>query len=363
MIGTGKTDEIIAECKRLEADCLIFDDDLSPSQQRNWEKLSEICVIDRREVILDIFASRAQTSEARLQVQLARLEYSKPRLRRAWTHLERQQGGAGIRGGAGELQLEIDQRLVANEILTIRRQMKEVRRRRAVQRKERLSNRIPTVGIVGYTNAGKSTLLNALSGAEVLCEDKLFATLDPVTRRVTLPDNRAILLTDTVGFIRKLPHALIDAFKATLEETCMADYLIHVADVSHPNVSQQIAATNAVLAEIGADGKPTILALNKIDCLDDRAKIPAFGALADHVAPISAQTGEGIEQLLQTLAQICATDAETLILEISPDRYDAVSLVHREGRVIQEEHLDDGTIRMKVELPERLRSKVEGFIR
>ena len=368
LIGSGKCEEIVAECKRLGVDCLIFDDDLSPAQQRNWEKLSDICVIDRREVILDIFAQRAHTQEARLQVRLARLEYSLPRLRRAWTHLERQRGGAGLRGGAGELQLEVDQRLVTNQIAVIKRQLARVRKRRAVQRQERRANAIPNAAIVGYTNAGKSSLLNALTGADVPCEDKLFATLDPTTRRVALPDRREALVTDTVGFIRKLPHDLVESFKATLEETRLADVLIHVVDASHPNADQQIAATNVVLKEIGADGKPTILALNKMDLLADRAETLSLLALgpqgdaAERTVSLSAKTGEGIETLLAALASLCARDVEMLIIEAPASRYDLVALARREGDVKFEGYLD-GSVWLEADMPPRLKARLAPYLR
>jgi len=261
LVGTGKAEEIVVNCQLADADCLIFDDDLNPAQQRNWEGLSKITVIDRHEVILDIFAKHARTKAARLQVKLARLEYQLPRLRRAWTHLERQRGGTGMRGGAGELQLEADQRMVRDQIVTIKRDLAALRQRRNTQRKSRGLKPTPNAVIVGYTNAGKSSLLRALTDADVLCEDKLFATLDPTTRRLLLPNHQELLLTDTVGFIRKLPHDLVESFKATLEETQLANFLVHVVDVSHPLAHDHIAATKAVLKELEADGKPAVLVI------------------------------------------------------------------------------------------------------
>jgi len=254
LIGSGKTEEIIAQAKALEADLIVFDESLTPAQQRNWEKLSEIAVIDREEVILDIFADRAQTREAVLQVALARMEYSLPRLTRAWTHLSRQRG-KGKMGGEGETQLEQDRRQVNDRITRLKRELIEVQKQRGVQRHKRQRVPVPTASIVGYTNAGKSSLLNRLTGAHVLAEDKLFATLDPTTRQLLLRGNQKLLVTDTVGFIRRLPHRLVEAFKATLEETIVADFLIHVLDVTNASVEHHHATTLSVLAELGAAEK------------------------------------------------------------------------------------------------------------
>jgi len=360
LVGSGKAKEIKDECQSLEVDVIIFDDDISPSQQRNWEKLTDIAVIDRHEVILDIFAQRARTREARLQVQLARAEYSLPRLRRAWTHLERQRGGTGARGGAGEMQMETDQRIVVKQIASIKRQLAELRQRRGTQRKQRVIKPTPTASIVGYTNAGKSTLLHLLTGAEVLREDKLFATLDPTTRRIMLPNNQELLVTDTVGFIRKLPHDLVASFRATLEETAHADLLIHVVDASHPQARQQIDATNTVLEEIGASDKPTILALNKIDRAQSTLSAYEVQDLADRVIPISALRGEGIDALLEALAELLPTPIERLQLRIPHDRSELVALLHREGNVRQEIY-DGDHIDMEVDLPLRLHHRVREF--
>src|SRR4029077_2108817 len=234
-VGSGKAEEIFSRSKRIGADVIVFDNELSPAQQRNWEAMVGIPVIDRQEVILDIFAQRAQTKEARLQVDLARMEYSLPRLTRAWGHLSRQGGGLGGKG-EGETQLETDRRLVRAQIDRLKSDLELVRLRRATQRKQRQRLPLPSAAIVGYTNVGKSALLNKLTGAQVLVEDKLFATLDTTTRRVLLPSGQSLLLTDTVGFIRNLPHRLIEAFKATLEEAVLSDFLIHVLDASHPRV-------------------------------------------------------------------------------------------------------------------------------
>src|SRR3954471_11035138 len=263
LLGSGKTDEIIAEAKADGADVIVFDEALSPAQQRNWEELSGLAVIDRQEVILEIFADRAHTREAILQVALARMEYSLPRLTRAWTHLSRQRG-KGAMGGEGETQLEVDRRIVRDRIAHLKEELKKVVSQRDVQRRKRQRIPIPTCAIVGYTNAGKSTLLNSLTGAQVLAANKLFATLDPTTRQLVLRGNQKLLVTDTVGFIRRLPHGLIEAFKATLEEALVANFLIHVLDVTAPNLAAHHETTMSVLKELGADeGKRILTVFNK----------------------------------------------------------------------------------------------------
>ena len=248
-------------------DTVVFDDELSPAQSRNLENVFGCKVLDRTALILDIFAQRARTREGKLQVELAQLQHLLPRLTRFWGHLSRQSGGIGMRGGEGESQLETDRRRVQERIERLTGDLQAVRRQRATQRNGRQRKPWPMASIVGYTNAGKSTLLNALTGAHALEEDKLFATLDPTTRRLRLPTNQNLLLTDTVGFIRKLPHGLVEAFKATLEEVVQADLLVHVVDAGHPQAAEQIAAVNTVLGEIGAAGKPTVMVFNKIDRL------------------------------------------------------------------------------------------------
>ena len=267
-IGAGKAGEFADFCRRQDVDTVIFDDDLSPAQSRNLEKIFNCKVLDRTSLILDIFAQRARTREGKLQIELAQLQHLLPRLTQFWGHLSRQTGGIGMRGGEGETQLETDRRRVQDRIAKISRELETVRQQRGIQRHGRQRNNWPLASIVGYTNAGKSTLLNALTGADVLVKDILFATLDPTTRRLKLPTNQNVLLTDTVGFIRKLPHGLVEAFKATLEEVVQADLLLHVVDVSHPQAEEQIAAVNAVLAEIGAGGKPTLMVFNKMDRLN-----------------------------------------------------------------------------------------------
>jgi GTP-binding protein HflX len=339
LMGTGKADEIKGRAAAADANLIIIDDELTPAQQRNWEKLVEgPAVIDRREVILDIFKQRAQTREARLQVELARLEYSLPRLKRAWTHLERQRGGSGFTGGAGEAQIEVDRRIVKFEILKLKRELVEVRQARATQRSRRQGKPVPTAAIIGYTNAGKSTLLNALTGAGVLAEDKLFATLDPTTRRVNLPNNQEMLLTDTVGFIRKLPHMLVEAFMATLEESQVADLLIHVVDASHPAAEDQLAATELVLKEIGATERPMLYVLNKVDAVTDEMALARLRQKAEPHVLVSALRGTGLKDFQDRLAAFVGEGLQRLKLRIPPNRHDLISFLHREGHVLSESY-------------------------
>src|SRR5882724_9645259 len=304
LLGSGKTEELIALAKEDNADIIVFDEALSPAQQRNWEKISELAVIDRQEVILEVFADRAHTREAVLQVALARMQYSLPRLTRAWTHLSRQRG-KGAMGGEGETQLEQDRRIVNDRIVHLREELASVVQQRDVQRRRRLRVPVPTSAIVGYTNAGKSSLLNTLTGAHVLAEDKLFATLDPTTRQLSLRGNQKLLVTDTVGFIRRLPHGLVEAFKATLEEVVVADFLIHVIDVTNPNFEQHHATTLAVLAELGAGGQTLLTVFNKNDLAD-----AAMRRRALHLAPdalfVSARTGAGLPALAERCRELIA---------------------------------------------------------
>lgn len=362
LVGGGKAEEILRTCQALDAEIIVFDDDLTPSQQRNWERLTKLAVIDRREVILGIFADRAQTREARIQVELARAEYSLPRLTRAWTHLERQRGGGGMRGGAGEAQLEVDRRLVRRQIDRLKRDLKHVRQVRATQRRARGAMPVPHAAIVGYTNAGKSSLLNALTGAGVLQEDKLFATLDPTTRRIVLPNNQPLLLSDTVGFIRKLPHTLVEAFKATLEEAQTAAFLIHVVDASHPGALEQRRATETVLEELKSKDKPTLLVLNKIDQVEDRTALQSLADGYDYVVATSTITGEGLTDLVQMLEELAGHDIMWVRLQIPPQRQDVVSLIHREGTIERQMHLADGSTWMEASLHKKLQGKVAEFM-
>jgi len=340
LVGRGKADEIIGEARLLDCDVIVFDEGLSPAQQRNWEAESSITVIDRQEVILDVFADRAQTREAVLQVALARMEYSLPRLTRAWTHLSRQRGKGNL-GGEGETQLEQDRRIVRDRIARLKRELGEVRQHRGVQRRKRRRVPVPTAAIVGYTNAGKSSLLNALTGAHVLAEDKLFATLDPTTRQLLLGGNQKLLVTDTVGFIRRLPHGLVDAFKATLEEAIVADFLIHVLDVSAPSVAQHHATTLAVLEELGVGDRPRLTVFNKVDAATPEQLQLARGLVPEALFA-SALTGTGLPALAQRCTEIIRDTFGSAELLVPHDRYDVIARLHQVGHVQEEESLDDG---------------------
>jgi GTPase len=339
-LGRGKAAELIAAAKAAGADVLILDESLTPGQQRNWEAEAGMAVLDRQEVILEVFADRAHTREAMLQVELARQEYYLPRLKRAWTHLSRQRG-RGALGGEGETQLEQDRRTVRARIGHLRADLAEVRRQRGVQRQRRLRVPVPTCAIVGYTNAGKSCLLNRLTGATVLVENKLFATLDPTTRQLALPGNQKLLLTDTVGFIRRLPHDLVEAFKATLEEVVVADFLIHVLDVTSPDVVRHHATTLGVLAELGAGRKTILTVFNKID-IADPATLESMRLFAPGALWVSARTGAGLDALLAHCAELVAREFAATELLVPHDRYDVVARLHEVGHVHAQDLREDG---------------------
>jgi GTP-binding protein HflX len=361
-IGKGKADEFAAHCRRHAIDTVIFDDELSPAQSRNLEKIFNCKVLDRTSLILDIFAQRARTREGKLQIELAQLQHLLPRLTRFWGHLSRQSGGIGMRGGEGETQLETDRRRVQDRIAKIREELKVVRRQRSTQRSARQRNRWPLASIVGYTNAGKSTLLNKLTGAEVLAVDKLFATLDPTTRRLRLPTNQNVLLTDTVGFIRKLPHGLVEAFKATLEEVVQADLLLHIVDVSHPQADEQIDAVDAVLKEIGAEGKPTLMVFNKTDRLNgSRETLNRFLERHPHGVAISAETGEGLPMLLAELGTQLRPAREFIELAVPHDQPGVIARLHEVGQVIERRYLGK-TARFKVRLPPHFHREFAPFV-
>ncbi|MFV0415867.1 MAG: GTPase HflX [Chthoniobacterales bacterium] len=332
LIGSGKAEEICRLVREHDCDVIIFDNPLTPAQQRNWEALAKVTVIDRQEIILDIFGQRAQTREARIQVDLARMAYSLPRLTRAWSHLGKQGGGIGAKG-EGESQLEQDRRKIRGQMDRLRRDLQQVRRARATQRKDRKTTPVPNAAIVGYTNAGKSSLLRRLTQADVLVENQLFATLDTTTRRVDLPNKQALLLTDTVGFVRRLPHELVEAFKATLEEAVQADFLIHLLDASHPKVLDFFDTTESVLTELGATGKPTLVVFNKIDKISD----PATRVLLRHRFPeavfISVHTGEGIEFLLTKISEFVTKNSRKLLFRLPHERGDLLAALHREGEI------------------------------
>ncbi len=313
-IGKGKVDEVKEAARAADANVVVFDDELSPSQQRNLEKALGTKVIDRTALILDIFASRARTREGGLQVSLAQMEYLLPRLAGQWSHLERMEGAIGTRG-PGETQIETDRRLIRSRISKIKKDLEDVRQNRALYRRQRQRAGMPVVALVGYTNAGKSTLMRALSGADVLAEDKLFATLDPITRRIRLASGEAVLLTDTVGFIQKLPTQLVAAFRATLEELEEADILLHVIDISHPHSFEQTQTVDATLADLGVGDKPQLLALNKVDLLrrpdgepvasldEAKALVHGAGAPPANVVLCSAAKRWGLDRMLERIEQ------------------------------------------------------------
>jgi len=359
LVGSGKAAELIALAKADGADLIVVDAELSPSQQRNWEKESGLAVIDRQEVILEIFADRAQTREAVLQVALARMEYSLPRLTRAWTHLSRQRG-KGSMGGEGETQLEQDRRVVRDRIAHLKEELAAVISQRATQRRKRQRTPVPGAAIVGYTNAGKSTLLNRLTGAHVLAVDKLFATLDPTTRQFALPDGRTLLVTDTVGFIRRLPHRLVEAFKATLEEVVVSDFLIHVIDITNPDFEHHQATTLAVLAELGAVGKPTITVFNKVDAATPMV-LTRVRSQHPEALFISAHTGAGLGPLLRRCEELAIDNLVPAELLIPHSRYDIVARLHAGGHVRKQEARDEGTL-LSGRFPAKLRALFEPFL-
>jgi GTPase len=351
-IGKGRAQELSDLEKQLGFDLVIFDDELSPSQQRNLEKLLEARIIDRTTLILDIFAQHARTREGRLQVELAQLEYRLPRLTGRGVELSRQAGGTRSAGGTGtggaigvrgpgETKLEIDRRRIRGRIAELREDIESVREQRLIHRQQRAAQAIPVVAVVGYTNAGKSTLFNALTRADVLAENKLFATLDPVTRHEILPGNQEVLFTDTVGFIQKLPTKLIAAFRATLEEVIDADLLLEVVDVSHENAIEQSETVNDVLHDLDAGEKPRVTALNKIDLLDDPEELDT--SLYPNAVPVSALKHVGLDALREKIAQVLADSMEFVQVIVPYAKSELVELFHRRGHVDQEEHRPEGT--------------------
>lgn len=359
-VGPGKAQEIKEAVAATHADYVIFDDELSPTQQRNLTELIGVRVLDRTQLILDIFALRARTREGKLQVELAQLNYLLPRLSSLYTKFERQQGGIGGRG-PGETKLESDRRRVKERISALAKEIEEIKDQRDQQRQMRHKLPFPTCALVGYTSAGKSTILNLLSGAEVLADQRLFSTLDPTTRRVVLPHGGwSVLMTDTVGFIQNLPHHLIAAFRATLEEVVQADFLIHVVDAGHPERDRQVEAVNQVLAELGASEKPTILAYNKSDTVRDPYELRQL--VADHVnaCTLSALRHEGISNLMDRMEATLRSLLVEMTLEVPYDRSDLVALCYENGRVHSVDYGSD-VIVVKADIAKGIAGKLMPF--
>jgi len=359
-IGPGKAEEFAKLCKESDVDTIIFDDELSPAQTRNLEKIFDCKIMDRTALILEIFGQRARTREGKLQIEHAQLKYLLPRLTRFWSHLSRQRGSTGSIGGEGESQLEADRRKLSERIEKITSELDLVRRQRETQRAGRQRSEWPLASIVGYTNAGKSTLLNRLTGATVLAEDKLFATLDPTTRRLKLPTKQNVLLTDTVGFIKKLPHGLVEAFKATLEEVVQADLLLHIVDISHPQAAEQIDAVNTVLMEIGAAEKPVLMVFNKVDQLAGGIP-PLMREKYPHAVSISAKTGEGIEPLLAELGTQLRPIREFLDLRVPQEKAAVIARIHAVGQIVSSRYSGKNA-RFKVRIPPHLLEEFAPFV-
>ena len=360
LLGSGKAEELCERLRANECDVIIFDNELTPAQQRNWEQLSKVTVIDRAEVILDIFGMRAQTREARLQVDLARMEYSLPRLTRAWGHLGKQGGGIGAKG-EGESQLEQDRRKIRGQMDRLRREIEEVRRARATQRKDRKRAPVPNAAIVGYTNVGKSSLLRRLTGADVLVENKLFATLDTTTRKIALPNKQPLLLTDTVGFVRKLPHELVESFNATLEEAALSDFLIHVLDASHPRVMEFYNTTMRVLADLGADTKQTLVVFNKMDRVADPLAKAALRRHFPEAAFVSVHTGDGLGELVERIGDFVSANTSQVELHLPLARTDLLARLHRDG-VVHAVEYTDLEVHVRATISDRARVEFGEFI-
>jgi GTP-binding protein HflX len=358
-IGKGKAEAIKHSFQDREVTSVIFDDELSPAQGRNLENLLARKVLDRTQLILDIFAQRARSREGRLQIELAQLQYLLPRLTRMWDHLSRQTGGIGTRG-PGETQLEVDRRRVQERIARLERELEAVRKTRAVQRQGRKRHQWPVAAVVGYTNAGKSTLLNLLTGADVVAENRLFATLDPTTRSFVLPNKQRVLLTDTVGFLRKLPHTLIESFKATLEEVSEADLLIHIVDLSHPRVDDQMEAVDGVTKELDAFGKQTLIVFNKIDKMQNRELAETYVKRFPDSVAISARTGEGVNNLVQALQDALSAWRLRSRFRIPASESALIAEIHRVGHVLELHYEGEGAL-IVAHVPPELAQKLERY--
>ena len=354
-IGRGKASELAAVTESLDVDVVVFDNSLTPAQQRNLQEIFECDVVDREALILDIFAQHATSREGMLQVELALLRYHLPRLHGQGTRLSRQAGGIGTRG-PGETKLESDRRRILSRISKLERDLRSLDSTRATQRKARRKSDLAQVALIGYTNAGKSTLLNQLTGSTVLTQDQLFSTLDPTVRRLDLGNGRAVLLSDTVGFVRRLPHNLVEAFRSTLEEVAQSDLMLHVVDAGEPALEGQIAAVRLVLEEIGAAHLPELMVINKIDTIDDLART-RLTRLFPEAIPVSALNGDGTADLIAAIDETLSKRLAEVELTIPYDRGDVVAAVHREGEVVKEEHLEGGT-RIHARLPA---SRLSGF--
>ena len=368
LIGAGKVAEIAEKVAETSSELVVVDHPLTPVQQRNLEKQFNAKVLDRTGIILEIFGRRARTREGTLQVELAHLNYQRGRLVRSWTHLERQRGGAGFLGGPGETQIEADRRILQEKIVKLKRELETVRRTRDLHRAKRKKIPFPVVAIVGYTNAGKSTLFNRLTGAAVLAEDMLFATLDPTLRRIRLPHGTIVILSDTVGFISDLPTHLVAAFRATLEEVVEADLVIHLRDISDPDTAAQAEDVERILADLGvdaADGKRVLEVWNKVDRLDETARnnLPRAGRDGAGVpVSVSALTGAGIDALLAEVEKRIAGGLEEITVRLSPGEMPVIDWIYRNGQVVARSDDDDGAVTLTARMPASARAELESRI-
>jgi GTP-binding protein HflX len=361
LLGTGKIDDLAQIVKDNEADLVFVDHPLTPVQQRNLEKSLQAKVLDRTGIILEIFGARARTREGTLQVDLAHLEYQKGRLVRSWTHLERQRGGAGFLGGPGETQIEADRRALQDKIIKLKKELEQVRRTRDLHRSKRRKVPYPIVSIVGYTNAGKSTLFNRMTGAGVLAEDMLFATLDPTLRRVRLPYGTIVILSDTVGFISDLPTHLVAAFRATLEEVVEADLVIHLRDISDPDTTAQAEDVERILRDLGVDAhdeKRVLEVWNKVDLLDETARENMLEQKDRPPIAVSAISGEGVETLASLIEERIAGVLETAVIHLSAAQARDIDWIYRNGTVIAREDREDGGIDITLRATEAIRNEI-----